>query len=89
MCVCVCVCVRSSGRHFKVNHLPLGSAFGGRGGLLGFGGREGGREGGGKGLGGIAGGAAVADTCVCSSEEELRSSRSLGRGAGKERESGM
>ena len=56
--------------------------------MLGFGGREGGREGGGKGLGGIAGGAAVVDTCVCSPEEELRSSRSLGSGAGMERKMG-
>ena len=57
--------------------------------MLGFGGREGGREGGGKGLGGIAGGAAVVDTCVCSpDEEELRSSRSLGSGAGMERKMG-
>ena len=73
-------------KSYRRDHLPLGSVFGGRRGLLGFGGREGGREGGGWGLGGMAGGTAGVETCVCSPEEELRiSSRSLGRGAGKER----
>ena len=93
MCVCMCVCVcdkQSTLNPAEEDHLPLGSVFGGRRGLLGFGGREGGREGvsegGGWGLGGMAGGAAGVETCVCSPDEELRiSSRSLGRGAGKER----